>query len=584
LDISVDRIRIFQIIFLIAVAAIVLRLFYWQFIAKVQGNFNSYATEGILPVSRGEIFTSDGFPLVTNQEAFLIYAKPYEIKNNGQKIAQQLAPFLISEKYATGEAQITDEIKRQKEEAIKTKEKDLQEKLSNKNLFWVQLARKIPLEAKIKIQSAKITGLGFEKDDRRFYPEASMAAQLLGFVGSDKFGQDTGYFGLEGYYDRQLRGKPGRAQQEKDPFGFPILVRSYRSIEPQKGASLYLAIDRSIQFKVEENLRQAVEKYGAKDGTVVVENPKTGRILAMATYPTYNPKLFSEFDQTIYKNPAVADTFEPGSIFKLITMSAAMDLGLVNPNTRCDICGGPRQIGGFEISTWNKKYYPDSTMTEIIVHSDNVGMTYVAEKLQTDKFYDYITKFGFGAKTGIDLQEESPGSIRPKKDWKPIDLVTASFGQGIAVTPIQMVQAVSVIANGGKLLTPKIAYKTKDGQKEEKVLPDDEKQVISPKTASQITEMMVAAVENGEAHAYAPRGYRIAGKTGTAQIPVAGHYDPDKTIASFVGFAPADDPKFVMLVRFNQPSSSPFGSETAAPTFFEIAKELFNYFGVLPTG
>ena len=437
-------------------------------------------------------------------------------------------------------------------------------------------------DAKEKIEKKEIKGLGFESDQKRFYPEASMAAELLGFVGSDKIGVDTGYYGLEGYYDRQLRGKSGRLGQETDPFGFPILVGKYRPIAPQKGASLYLTLDRVIQFMVEQKLKQAVERYGAQDGTVIIAEPETGNILSMATYPTYNPGFWQEFDEGLYKNPAVADTFEPGSIFKLVAMSAALDLSVVEPTTRCDVCSGPRQIGGYEISTWNKKYYPNSTMTEVIEHSDNVGMTFVSQKLGIDKFYDYIKKFGFGKRTGIDLQEESTGFVREKNDWKMIDLATASFGQGIAVTPIQMVQAVSTVANKGKLVTPHLVAKIVDERKEEKIRPSEERQVITPKTAIQITEMMVNAVENGEARAFAPKGYRIAGKTGTAQVPVAGHYDPNKTIASFVGFAPADDPKFVMLVRFSQPSSSPFGSETAAPTFFAIAKELFNYFGILP--
>ena len=263
-------------------------------------------------------------------------------------------------------------------------------------------------------------------------------------------------------------------------------------------------------------------------------------------------------------------------------MSAALDLGLVDPNTICS-CDGPRQIGGFEISTWNKKYYPDSTMTEVIQHSDNVGMTFVADKLNVDRFYEYITKFGFGKHTEIDLQEEAAGFVRAKSDWKGIDLATASFGQGIAVTPIQMIQAVSAIANDGKLITPKIVNEIVEDQNQESVKPDVIRQIIQPKTAAQITEMMVSAVEKGEARAFAPKGYRIAGKTGTAQIPLSGHYDPDKTIASFIGFAPADNPKFVMLIRFTEPKSSPFGSETAAPTFFDIAKDLFLYFGISQT-
>ncbi|MBI2327218.1 penicillin-binding protein 2 [Candidatus Curtissbacteria bacterium] len=578
-----DRFRIFQLCVFLLAAIIILRLFYWQFVAKIEGNFGADVSSDTLPATRGEIYTADNFPIVTNQNASLLYAHPREIDKDPKDLARILAPFLISEKYSTREARLSADEKQQKEEEIKTKEESLTAKLANKNFFWIQLARKVPRQTRYKIEDTKINGLGFERDDKRFYPEASLAAHVIGFVGSDKFGEDTGYFGLEGYYDHRLRGKPGKSGKIIDPFGFPILIGKFRPHQPQKGTSLHLTIDRSIQFMVEEKLRLAIEKYDAKGGTIIISDPKNGHILAMANSPTYQPALYSEYNENLYKNPAVAETYEPGSTFKLIAMSAALDLGLVDPQTRCEDCSGARQIGGFEISTWNKKYYPNSTMTEIIQHSDNVGMTYVAAKLQVDKFYDYISKFGFGKETGIDLQGESTGFVRAKKDWKPIDLATASFGQGIAVTPIQMVQAVATIANHGKLITPKVVARIEDGKKTEEVKPNQIRQVISPQAATLMTEMMVNAVQNGEAKAFAPKGFRIAGKTGTAQIPVAGHYDPNKTITSFVGFVPADDPRFVMLVRFTEPTSSPFGSETAAPTFFEVAKELFNYFGILPS-
>lgn len=574
-----DRVKAFQIGIIFVIAIIVARLFYWQFVARGALSANSSSQEIIIPASRGEILTSDHFPIVTNQEAFLIYAKPREVEDSTQ-IAQKLAPLLVLEKYATKEASLTENDQKQKEDDIKSKEKELIDKLINKNLLWVQLARKAAKDVRSNIQNLK--GLGFENDKTRFYPEASMGAHFLGFVASNKFGDDTGYFGLEGYYDSQLKGQPGRLGLDKDPYGFPILVSKYRTINTKDGDSLTLTIDRTIQFIVEEKLRQAVEKYGAKGGTVIISDPKSGHILAMATYPSYQPSLFSEFDEKLYKNPAIADTYEPGSTFKLVTMAAALDTKSVEPTTRCDICSGPRRIGGFEISTWNKKYYQNSTMTEVIQHSDNIGMTFVSEKLGLDKFYEYIDKFGFGKKTEIDLQEETSGTVREKAQWREIDLATASFGQGLAVTPIQMIQAVQVIANQGKLVSPRIVDKVVQNGKEKEIKPAFFRQVITSKTAAQITEMMVNAVEYGEAKAFAPKDYRIAGKTGTAQIPVAGHYDPNKTIASFVGFAPANDPKFVMLVRFNEPTSSPFGSETAAPTFFAIAKDVFNYLAIRP--
>lgn len=577
----IDRLKIFEFAVYGLALAIILRLFYWQFLADIEKH-ESLDAQNEIPAAQGEIFTSDGFPLVGNQQAFLVYGKPQSLDKKESEVAKLISPQLISEKFATFSANIPEESGMQREVEIKKKEEELVGKLSNKSLVWVLLGRKIPLELKQKIESYNISGIGFEADNKRFYPEASLASHLLGFVGSDKLGRDTGYFGLEGYYNRQLRGKPGRASVDVDPLGIPILIGSYRSIEPKAGSSLYLTIDRTVQFITEIKLREAVEKYQAKEGTVVISDPKTGNILAMASYPNYNPAFFNEFEDKIYKNPAIAEPYEPGSTFKVITIAAALDLSLISPTDKCPVCSGPRQIGGYEISTWNKKYYPDSTITEIIQHSDNVGMSYVAEKLGLDKFHAYITKFGFGQKTGIDLQEEATGFIRDKKDWYPIDLVTASFGQGIAVTPIQIVQAVGTIANGGKLHVPSLVSRISDEGRIEEIKREKEKQIISPKTAVQVTEMMVNAVEKGEAQAFKPKGYRIAGKTGTAQIPVAGHYDPDKTIASFVGFAPAYDPKFVMLVRFTEPTTSQFGSETAAPTFFSIAKELFNYYSIPP--
>ncbi len=576
-----DRLRIFEFSVFVFAIAIILRLFYWQFLAGLEKHETS-DFQNEIPALQGEIFTSDGFPLVTNQQAFLIYAKPQGLDKDPTEVAHLISPQLISEKFATFSSDIADELKLQKEEEIKKKEDEIKDKLGSNNLFWVALGRKIPLDLKNKIQSYNIKGIGFEPDNKRLYPEASTASHLLGFVGSDKLGRNTGYFGLEGFYNRQLRGKPGRASVDVDPLGIPILVGNYRAVEPKPGSSLHLTIDRTVQFMVEKKLKDAVIRYQAKEGTVIVLDPKSGNIAAMASYPNYNPAFFSEYDQSLYKNPAIAETYEPGSTFKVITMAAALELAVVTPADICPVCSGPRRIGGYEISTWNKKYYPDSTMTEVIQHSDNVGMSYIGEKIGLERFHAYITKFGFGKKTGIDLQEEADGVIRDKKDWYPIDLVTASFGQGIAVTPIQIVQAVGAIANGGNLITPTIVAKIVDGDRVEEIKKAKDKQIISPKTAAQVTEMMVNAVEKGEAQAFKPKGYRIAGKTGTAQIPVAGHYDPNKTVASFVGFAPANDPKFVMLVRFTEPTTSQFGSETAAPTFFSIAKELFNYYGIAP--
>ncbi len=267
-------------------------------------------------------------------------------------------------------------------------------------------------------------------------------------------------------------------------------------------------------------------------------------------------------------------------------MAAGINEGLVTPETRCDICNAPLPVSNYVIKTWNNQYMDNPTMTDVIIHSDNTGMVFVARKLGQDKMFDYIKKFGFGDVTGVDLQDEQSPDLRPLKDWKEIDLATSSFGQGISVTELQLVRAISSIANGGKLFEPHVVDTISDGKETYVVQPRIVGEPLKEETTKQVVQMMVDAVDKGEAQFYKKRAgvenYKIAGKTGTAQIAVAGHYDATKTIASFVGFAPADNPKFVMLVRYDQPTASIYGAETAAPTFFEIARDLFTYYGIAP--
>jgi cell division protein FtsI/penicillin-binding protein 2 len=311
-------------------------------------------------------------------------------------------------------------------------------------------------------------------------------------------------------------------------------------------------------------------------------DPNTGGILGMASFPSYDPRSYATSEKERYINPTVAGSYEPGSAFKVIIMGAGIDAGVITPQTEVDEAG-PVEVGGYTIRTWNNQYHGKITMTKVLEYSSNVGMVFVGKKLGREKLLSAIKNFGFGKSTDIDLEDESSPTIRPNKEWYEIDLSTASFGQGIAVTPIQMVRAVGALANGGVLMEPKIvkAIQDKNG-KIAPIPPKKLRQVVSKKTAEEVTEMMVAAVDNGEAKWAKPQGYRIAGKTGTAQIPVSGHYDEKKTIASFVGFAPADDPKFVMLVTLRETTSSQWGSETAAPLFFNIAKDLFLYWGITP--
>ena len=337
-------------------------------------------------------------------------------------------------------------------------------------------------------------------------------------------------------------------------------------------------------FIVEDKLKQGIEKYGAKNGVAILMEPKTGKVRAMAAYPSYDPATYSQFEQEFFKNPAISDSFEPGSIFKPLVMAAALDSKAIEVDTVCDICGGPVKVDKYTIETWNKKYKPDSSMTEIIVHSDNVGMTFIGQKLGTEKLYDYLKKYGLGSLTGIDLQGEATPALREKNKWNIVDLATATFGQGIAVTPIQIIKAFSAIANNGKMVTPQIVEKiVKDG-KEQNIKTDIQKEVISESVAAQTTAMMVEAVEKGEAKwTYVP-GFKVAGKTGTAQIPDPkdGGYYADRYLHSFFGYFPAYDPEFLIFLYQVNPKGAQYASETLTDPFSDIVKFLINYYNVAP--
>lgn len=562
------RIYFIKIFFFIFFLAITIRLFYWQVVraeylqAQAEGQ---HFTDVKVDALRGNIYFSDGSPIALSSPSFSLYAQSKTIFSSQRlELAYKLAKVLVDS------------------EKIDDLAKDFINKLSQ-DLYWVQLKKNITVEQKKEIEQLNLKGIGFDTNTRRFYPEGSSAAHLLGFVGSDAKGANKGYFGLEGYYDGELKGVIGLIRHEKDALGLPILIGNFLTNDAQNGKDLVTSIDRSIQFIVEQVLKKGLEQYGAKAASAVVMDPKTGAILALASYPNYNLATYFDFPKEYFRNPVVADQYEPGSTFKVLVMAAAINEEVVTPDTKCDNCSGPISLGGFLIRTWDNKYFPDTSMKDVIVHSNNTGMVFVGKKLGLDKFYSYFNNFGFGKGTNIDLQDESAPDIRPKNEWREIDLATASFGQGIAITPIQMITAVSSIANGGKLMEPHIVKEIKDEKGVVEIKPKMIREVIKDSTAKIVSEMMVKAVEEGEAKFFRLKGFKVAGKTGTAQIPVAGHYDPNKTIASFVGFAPADDPKFVILVRYDQPSASIFGAETAAPTFFEIAKELFAYYKIAPS-
>ncbi len=575
-----SRIQFLFIAFLFGLGAIILRLSYWQVIRAADLGAQArdqYVAQDILDGSRGDIVTADNFPLVVNQPVYTLGAYLPAVTASPGEVVDRVLPLIelrIDDPViATDPAKLAVSL----EELKITTKATMLERLTKSG--YIVLAHALSVKEKEAIDDLHILGLTFDQSFIREYPEASMSAQITGFVGRDDLGKPTGYFGLEGFYDREISGRSRIEKQEKDAGGNPLLVGDFQLLPGRDGRTLRLHLERGAQYVVEEELQKGLERYGAASGEVIVMDPQTGGILAMASLPTYDPANFHYYDTSLYKNPVVANTYEPGSTFKVLVMAAAFNEGVIKEEDHCDICSGPYPLGKYTIKTWDETYRKDATPEEIIVHSDNVGMVWTQQKLGGEKLLEYIQKFGFGQKTGIDLQEEVASPLRTK--WGDIDYATSSFGQGIAVTSIQMLAAVGAIANKGVLMEPHVVASV-IGDTIVPIPPKSRGSVVSPEAAERVTNLMVRAVEDGEAKWARPKGYTVAGKTGTAQIAVAGHYEEDKTIASFVGFAPAQNPRFVMLVKLREPQSSQWGSETAAPLWFGIAKKLLLHYNIAP--
>ncbi len=482
-------------------------------------------------------------------------------------------------------------------------------------------------------------GIGFKEEYSRFYPEGSLAANILGFVDTEGNGQ----YGLEESFDKLLRGKNGVFKAQKDAENRQITVGD-SVIEPAvNGDNITLTIDRTIELEVERILAAGVKRYNANSGQVVILDPKTSKVIAMAHYPTFDPNNYSEafkkvdveftpeevdslvpidesetqfnfyrnydtddkfqvfkdieegkepvyeryenwFGPEVYQNKIVAAIYEPGSVFKPIAMAAAIDDGDVTPNSTF-YESGPVKVDEFEIRNSTNEYRGTQTMTNILEQSSNVGMAYVAKKIGRNLFYSYMMKFGLGEKTGIEFETEEAGKVEYFTQWADSELATHGFGQGIAVTPLQMVNAYAALANKGTLMQPYIVDSITDGSgKTVYTEPAVIGQAISEDTSNKITAMLVSSVENGVAKKGQVDGHYVAGKTGTSQTykwgePLEG---AGTTIASFAGYGPVDNPRFVVLVKLDRPRASEWGSETAAPIFSDIASFLFDYYNIPP--
>lgn len=436
-------------------------------------------------------------------------------------------------------------------------------------------------------------GMGYQSEYYRYYLDNSLACHILGYTDNEKVEQDGelgrhGHYGLEGFFDDELFGKYGTVQTEKGAGGVMIVMD--RTTDAKKnGDDLVLTIDRSIQYYASSLVEKAVKAYSADSATIIIMEPQTGAIIAMASYPGFDPNNYNLVtDSSLLNNPAIFDAYEPGSVFKPLTMASALNEGKVEPNTtyvdkgQIMIEGWPKPISNSDFSS--KGGHGVTTMNQVLEKSLNTGAIWSMKTIGSQTFAEYVINFGFGEKTGIELEGEAKGNIAnlKVKKIKEINAATASFGQGISVTPIQMITAFTVLANGGKLVKPNIVKAIRQGDGNVMSTPIMEpKQVISPEASSKITGMLINVVENGSAYRNIRLpGYYIAGKTGTAQISNNKGWLEGVYNHTFVGFAPADNPRFVILVRVAKPRGFEYAESTAVPTARQMNEFILNYWQV----
>lgn len=547
------RIVILAVLFVCCFSAVAVRGFYLQVIQHEQlvklAERQHNRTVPLTP-ARGGIFDRNGAPMAVSLEMDSLYAEPRRIKDP-QGTATLLAPIL-------GDSR-----------------QELAKKLSaDRGFVWLE--RRLSPEAAARIKALQIAGLGFVKESRRFYPNFEMAAHVLGFTGLDPGGLE----GVEKRYDSTILGNTGYLLTERDALGRDVGLRSTVVRDASPGKSVVLTLDKNIQYLAEKELAAAVQSSGAKGGMAVVAEPSTGRILAMANYPTFNPNAYYRYPVVQLRNRSVADSFEPGSTFKIFLMSAALEEKLVRPQDIINCENGHYSVSGRTIHD----DHPQGriSVSDVLRYSSNIGSAKIGFKLGEDRYYRYLKAFGIGDKTGIDLPGETGGTLRPVARWYGNDLATIAFGQGVSITAMQLVAGVSAVANGGVLMKPYLVERVVDdsGREVQRFQPQVVRRVISAETAGQVTRMMEGVVAAGGTGTKAAiEGFRVAGKTGTAQKvdPVSKGYSVSKRTASFVGFVPADKPQLTILVVIDEPKTSPYGGVVAAPAFREIAVNTLGY-------
>lgn len=495
-------------------------------------------------LARGNIYLFDQNPdlflAATNKKSPLAYIVPKDIKEDEKDVATESLSQILSLDPAEARGQINSE-----SGSLRV------------------LARRISTEQIDKIKTLKLSGVGVSYEVDRFYPGGNLASDVIGFLGYNYEGRRAGQYGVEGYYNQELFG------DVDSKFNRP--------------SDIILTIDKNIQTFAEKSLKDVVEKWQAEGGSVIIQEPESGKILAMADWPSFDPNSYAGADPKLFLNGSTQGMYEPGSSFKPVTMAAGLDLLKITSQTSYEDKGFV-EVSGYIIRNFNNRIFGFQTMAQVLENSINTGTMFVESLIGDDNFLNYAVNMGFGQKTGIDLPGEVSGDINNLYSGRKINYLTSSFGQGIAVTPLQLVNAYSTIANGGKLMKPHVIDKIiKEGGQEIVAKPEILTIPISEKTAVKLQSMLVNAVDNGFDKARI-KGYDIAGKTGTAQIPDGkGGYSEKDFVHNFVGFAPAYNAKFVILIKMDKPQGIKFAADSLSPVFKEMATFLLNYYNIPPT-
>ncbi|HEV2251130.1 MAG TPA: penicillin-binding protein 2 [Candidatus Limnocylindria bacterium] len=551
------RLRLLFALFAAASLVLTGRLAYWQTFGRAEllaRATDQVRSDLVVAAQRGIIRDRNGAILATTVELRSLYALPSRIpKDERPRVAQQLGVLL-----GRDAAPILAAL--------------------DSGAEWLYIQRWLPEETATAIAALHVPGLGFQNEPKRLYPNDSIGAAVLGFVND----AGVGVNGVEGYYDSLLRGTDGRLVVERDPNNRDLAVGLREAVAPRNGADLTLTIDLVAQTAAERELAAAVKKERATSGSILVVDPSDGSIRALASAPTYDPAAVRLADPEALRDRAIAWPYEPGSTMKAMTIGAALNEHLVRPTDSYNDVGYTI-VGGRKLNNALDKAYGPTTVTQILERSLNAGAAWVGQKLGAQRLADYFGRFGFGKPTGVDLAGEVSGTVRPLAEWYPVDVGTASFGQGVSVSPLQLAMAYAAIANGGTLYRPYVVTSRRDADGEHRTAPVAVSRVVTPDTAATVRGMLLATVDVGIAHNAAISGFSVAGKTGTAQIASPdGSYLDDQYVSSFAGFFPAEDPKYVVVVVLEKPASRLLGTVTATDAFKGVAQDILRYARIQP--